>query len=415
MSIEKIKEYNREVNDFKNDNVQWSEWMLLCSIANYLIEQEEQKEPVPENAKAIINLVKLGDEAIKEHDVKLFDFDKIDFSDFRFKGNDPVVDANQEKTVTKFKTYSEEDIKAGKVPLMKFEPVVEVGQIWRGERLYEIKSVKGARANVINENDEEGSLIISNILKYSRLVTMDNIKKGEWVLNTDSNRKYKVEGIQGNNSGYIVHKHHTKDNQLVNSKMWYKPCLPPIKEKETIEPPTVSEYNPDVGLTEDYVKDSMELTGKINEYCEEKLKLNDDGFTDNTEKFKNGGAFFNKKGKYFNFDEMLEHSLSIFSQEDLDKAVKEAEDRCMAEGFRQGYEEAVNPKLLGSEKTLFTKEEVDEAREEVYNKAEALYKKQLDELVEASIKQIKEAVERTIKIYKKSPSLEEIRLLVKLF
>jgi len=117
--------------------------------------------------------------------------------------------------------------------------------------------------------------------------------------------------------------------------------------------------DPDVGLTEDYIKDSMELTGKINEYCQEKLKLNDDGFTDNTEKFKNGGTFFIKKGKYFNFDEMLEHSLGIFSQEDLDKAVKEAEGRCIAEGFRQGYEEAVNPKLIGSEKTLFTKGEVD--------------------------------------------------------
>jgi len=55
----------------------------------------------------------------------------------------------------------------------------------------------------------------------------------------------------------------------------------------------------------------------------------------------------------------LQQNGVLFTQEDLDKAVKEAEGRCIAEGFRQGYEEAVNPKLIGSEKTLFTKGEVD--------------------------------------------------------
>jgi len=348
MNMESV--YDKNVYEGEGIDIKHAETILSMLIGKdvCIIEQEEQKE---------------------ECDIKLFDFDKIDFSDFRFKV----------------------DVALGN------DVVVEVGQIWRGERLYEIKSVKGARANVINENGEEESLIINNILKYSRLITMNNIKEGEWVeciedcgttVEYKKGEKYMIAIIvtcdfvempvakNGDDKGewHFVRGFSNR----------FKPCLPPMEEKEPIEPPTVSEYKgyieeeeelktiKHVGsplgmkpkwlhdemrlqevqdtierfnlvekpVPEEWVNEFNELSGQIQESCQEEKVAE-------------------KLAAFQSVANMIYNKAVKYTQEDLDKAREEGNKAIRrSNDFERMLKEA--------EDSLYTKEEYDRGKADLY-------------------------------------------------
>ena len=111
-------------------------------------------------------------------------------------------------------------------------PVVEVGQIWRSKLnetyekafWFEIIEIIGNEIVFLSSNISTFSKLKSN-LEYFELVTIENIKKGEFLLFIATGKKSKVVRISDN----IIFLEH---GWIEKNSTEMIPCLPPSKEKE---------------------------------------------------------------------------------------------------------------------------------------------------------------------------------------
>lgn len=297
MSIERIKELKNKLVTAMciSTSIDVDTANLLASVADYLIEQEEQKVPY-----ALPKWSATGDQ--------------WNVSELTGVNDACLGDA-----------------------------VVEAGQIWRGivdglliEIVREYKPSQYSEVFISYKHNDEprGKVSRKVLLELFELVTMDNIKEGEWLFDAEYN-VYKQ--VKTNFDGEITF---IDDSQPVPNK--WAPCLPPT-EKEPVKSDrleyveeVISRFNL-IGteVPQEWVKERDELTAQVNEGL-------------------------------------------------LEKRISDTVDD-----------------IKGSNPYKFTQKDMDEAREEGYSKAEELYKKQYDELAESALRQVEEAVKRTIRIYKK--------------
>jgi len=111
--------------------------------------------------------------------------------------------------------------------VIKVDPVVEVGQIWRGEEDNFLVCDVGEYVTVMFEDESAGPLPIENFKSYE-LVTMQNIKHGEWVEHVFY--KFKQQVSSNDNGEIMLVATGDLNGTIINDN--FKPTLPPIAEEE---------------------------------------------------------------------------------------------------------------------------------------------------------------------------------------
>ena len=427
MSIEKIKKYKSEINDTTNYDVNWSKIMLLDSIADYLIEQEEQKEPfVPSDS---------GDHVVEVGQIWRNGYGT----------NEEVISIGNGKVIT------------------------VVGER-RSECSYPFKCFSRDYELVTRDNIKEGEWV--ECMENSGVEHYFGIG-GKYKFTESRNHDFGVE-IEGYG---LVH----------TSRKLFKPCLPPQEkeakenksrekiaegvrgifrkrseeeEKETLGVPLVINFDPNVGVTEkdiekayssrkescsDFIKrihdapgdnserieyleevisrfnlvgqevpekwcnEFSELSGQINEGCAEgNIRIFGEELLKASKAASESSRVISKavreQMQRTGADKTQYNSMKMFTQEDLDKAYEEGKTKGYDEGYDKGFFEgstsqgALNALGVRTEcmpKYKFTQKDLDKAREEGYEKcmedARALQKQ--------SELHVKRAIDNLVKIH----------------
>ena len=281
--IKRIKEYKSKINDTSNKNAEWDKVMLLDSIADYIISQHEEKEKNNKYSCETLNINGQSYEELME------------------------IACKTEQMLIENKMLYDND------------PVVEVGQIWRNKatgKNYKIVNFNDA-SKTVSFGDHYEETLYEHLEMYYELVTMENIKPGEWVecikeniyLEVGDKRIVKVD----NGSCYC---------ELTNGRYadfsvsgFFKPCLPPLEEETKINPDL---FNP---------KKHIEGFKKAFEEKNEASGVN--------------GALLEKK--HYTQEKLMYNAYEIYdlytrdklyTQDQLDEAVKKAREEAFEEWRR---------------------------------------------------------------------------------
>jgi len=215
-------------------------------------------------------------------------------------------------------------------------PVVEVGQIWRNKatgKAYEIVNFNEFSKTVSFGNHYEETLY-EHLSLYYELVTMQNIKHGEYAKCTNIKRIKDEDKCNYFGYGDVlkVKEFETGEIALVTDKgqncvfinseawlFWFKPCLQPIAEEEKGEkPPT--------GLRPKFIVDEHRV-----QEIDEAIKRYEEVGKDIPEEWKEELRMLISKEK-------------LYTQEDLDRTAIQEYNKGKAvgevEGYKDGYKDA---------------------------------------------------------------------------
>ncbi len=182
--INKIKELRKKINDPGNPDATWDKVMLIDTMAKYLIEEHERHEQRKES------------------------IDNVETT---------IINAVMENK--------------------KCERFVEVGQIWRyppgGQvKVYDIRS---DGVYLTNDSNEEFVEYKEDLISNAELVTMRNIKVGEWCECTKqtpvTSASFKYRFVSSNK--VLTLKDHEAEEFYLNgiyTLSHFKPCLPPVEK-----------------------------------------------------------------------------------------------------------------------------------------------------------------------------------------
>ncbi len=219
MSIEKIKEIENEL--IKNITVKTNRTLAtsglehaIFQILGIMLVQEKQKEKEGENINK-----RLGELFIA-----------------RKKHLRQKLEQEEQKENEIRETVMREHNKAF-IKDCNGDSVVEVGQIWRsgacGEYLHEVVYINKIK-DIVKLNDAINGILTKHLIMYYELVTMDNIKEGEWVECVTATEYYELGGK------YKVANTLTQLFVKVGSFMMggdrkhFQPTLPPTEKEETL-------------------------------------------------------------------------------------------------------------------------------------------------------------------------------------
>jgi len=124
-----------------------------------------------------------------------------------------------------------------------YDSIVKENQIWIGETYYKILSIESDRARVIDSDSDKEYLLLKNIKKFSKLVTMNNIEKDGYVICVNDVSLIGLVEIDDllkviERYDDYIHLYNEKSGHIilkVGEFDYFKPCLPPTEEKETTE------------------------------------------------------------------------------------------------------------------------------------------------------------------------------------
>lgn len=144
----------------------------------------------------------------------------------------------QEERKKYFKFYGTEVMNSNR---LINDSVVEVGQIWRDvdgdkkeyNQCFEVMSYDGKYFTILyDDGDIINYMSTDNLTCDSELITMDNIKEGEWIHDIHNDIKVKVLDIDymDVNTLKIGDNLYVAEHQL----KYYKPCLSPVENKSKL-------------------------------------------------------------------------------------------------------------------------------------------------------------------------------------
>jgi len=198
-----------------------------------------------------------------------------------------------------------------------YEPVVEVGQIWRNKNdsfLCEIISTRSYGVRIRFYNGHEDGKSKEDLFDDYERVTMQNIKHGEWVEHVFYKFKQRV---LSNDNGKIMLVVTGELNGTINNNN-FKPTLPPIAEEEKED--TDKEY--------DRIKTAWDKS-----IAEEKLYTQEDL----DKELKQAGANFLEAHNIL-LDKLQQANETILSyKENLDRTAIQEFNKGKAVGYEEGY------------------------------------------------------------------------------
>ncbi len=118
--------------------------------------------------------------------------------------------------------------------------IVEKGQIWRSKdtkKLAEVMMVGCGKPNDLQLINDDGYIFVDsteNLTTNAELVTMDNIKEGEWVESKNDTTLFEIGDkfkVKETEPFFVVH---VGINSIAYNKIYFKPCLPPTEKEEKL-------------------------------------------------------------------------------------------------------------------------------------------------------------------------------------